>query len=60
MLKGYQIALKNLDKVEFFGPKNEFTLQKHGNVKNMLKDYEIALKDFHKVDVREPNNAFTL
>jgi hypothetical protein len=45
-VKAYQRVLKDLDKVDFLGAKNEFTLQKHGNVKNMLKDYEVALEDF--------------
>jgi hypothetical protein len=52
--------LKDLDKVNFLEPNNAFTLQSHGDVKNMLKDFELTLQDLNKADFLKPNNAFIL
>jgi tetratricopeptide (TPR) repeat protein len=51
MLKDYQGALEDLDKAHVLDSNNVFTLQSHGNVKNMLKDYQGALEDLDKADV---------
>jgi hypothetical protein len=59
-LKGFQRALKDLDKVDVLEPYNAFTLQCNGNVKRMLEDCQGALEDLDKVDVLGPNNEFTL
>jgi len=51
ILKYYQGALKDLDKVHVLEPNNESTLRTCGNVKYMFDDYEKALQDFDKADV---------
>jgi hypothetical protein len=60
MLNDYQGALKDLDKADFLEPNNGFTLQSHGDAKNMLKDYKPTLQDLDNVDFLEPNNTFIL
>jgi len=60
MLKDYQGALEDFDKVNVLEPNNAFILQIRGDVKKMLKDYQGALEDLDKANVLEPNNALTL
>jgi hypothetical protein len=40
MLKDYQGALEDLDKVDVLNLNNAFTLHSHANVKNMFDDYQ--------------------
>jgi len=57
MLKDYQGAIKDLDKVDVLGPNDVSTLNSHGPIKYMLDDYEGTLQDLDKVHVFEPNNT---
>ncbi len=59
MLKDYQGALEDFDKVDVLEPKNDFTLNNCGGVKNMF-DYQGTMEDFDKANVLESNIAFIL
>ncbi len=60
ILKDYQGALEDFDKVDVFEPNNAFTLNSRGGVKNMLKDYQGTMEDFDKVNVLDSNIVFIL
>ncbi len=60
MLKDYQGALEDFDKVDVFEQNNASILNSHEGVKHMLDDYQGDLEDLDKVDILEPNEAFIL
>jgi hypothetical protein len=45
ILKDYQKALEDLDKVDVLDPNNAFTLKWRRNVKRTLKNYQGTLED---------------
>jgi len=60
ILKDYEGALEDFDKVNVLEPNHAFNLRIRGDVKRILEDYQGALEDLDKADVLEPNHAFTL
>ncbi len=60
MLKDYQGALDDPDKVDVFQLNNASTLNTREGIKYMLDDYQGTLEDLDKADVFKPNNAFIL